>query len=85
MKDKDGNEVVFVINNEEGEYINHLKKYALCDNYPKPNRNDFNLRTCNIGRFVKVEHLKANANKQEDTCLEPCLKLNMIAHGCTWL
>lgn len=62
MKDKDGNEVVFVINNEEGEYIKHLKKFALCDNYPRPNRHDFNLGANKIGRFVKVEDLKNNNN-----------------------
>ncbi len=79
MKDKDGNDVVFVINNEEGEYLQHLKKYALCDNYPKPNRNDFKIKS-NIGRFVKVENLN-KPEPEENPNLTPEQRKKNIHEG----
>ena len=58
MKDKDGNDIVFVMNNEEGEYIRHIRDFSLKDNYPRPNR--FNFNSSNIGRFVKVNELNSH-------------------------
>lgn len=75
MKDKNGNELVFVINNEESQYLEHIKKYAFRDNYPKPNRNDFNIESDGIGKFVKLKDTgninNANTNSVNPTKPEP--------------
>lgn len=63
MEDKqtNNNKMVFEMNKEEGEYIEHVKQFLFNDYDVKPNQNNF--KKPEIGKFRKDKDIKTEAEK----------------------
>lgn len=61
MKDDDDKGSVFEIIEEDGLYLENLKKYLFNDNYPKPNRCEHN-NNCN-DKYKKIKEVKSRQEK----------------------
>lgn len=68
MSDNNDDDFVLEFSEEEGQYIEHLKRFLFRDDYPRPNKNDF-IKT-NLGKYRKksdIEAEKLSFSKLSDT------------------